>query len=164
MKIELKLMALARSEIEITHIGLYKPAISIIRSAEGLSNLEQPLRKLRERLLAVKRISVFQGNFVYADDATGGKIDAGDIDLDIKFNRPSGTDSTDPFRKISFTGDIKCKILRVNGVTVMDLVMIAKGEKGKLDINPVSLNIFGGTGNGSIHVDLTRPSPHYRVI
>jgi len=26
------------------------------------------------------------------------------------------------------------------------------------------MNIFGGTGNGSIHVDVTEPSPHYRVI
>jgi hypothetical protein len=26
------------------------------------------------------------------------------------------------------------------------------------------MNISGGTGNGSIHVDLTGPSPHYRVI
>ncbi len=164
MKIGLKLMALARFEIEIIQIGLYKPVISILRSAKRQLNLEQLLRAQRERLLEVKRISVFQGNFVYADDATGGKIDAGDIDLDIKLNMPSGRDSADPFRKISLTWDIKCKILRVNGVTVMDLVMIAKGEKGKLDINPVSLNIFGGTGNGSIHVDLTRPSPHYRVI
>jgi hypothetical protein len=26
------------------------------------------------------------------------------------------------------------------------------------------MNILGGTGNGSIHVDVTGPSPHYRVI
>jgi AsmA protein len=26
------------------------------------------------------------------------------------------------------------------------------------------MNLFGGTGNGSIHVDVTGPSPHYRVI
>jgi AsmA protein len=46
----------------------------------------------------------------------------------------------------------------------MNLVMRAAGEKGILDLNPVSMNIFGGTGNGSIHVDVTGPSPHYRVI
>jgi AsmA protein len=46
----------------------------------------------------------------------------------------------------------------------MNLVMRAAGEKGVLDINPVSMNLFGGTGNGSIHVDVTGPSPDYRVI
>jgi uncharacterized protein involved in outer membrane biogenesis len=164
MKLELNLMALARFEIEIIQVGLYKPVISILRSAKGLLHLEQLQLTQWERLLALKRISVFQGNLVYADDASGEKIDAGDIDLDIKFNMPSGTNSADPFRKISLTGDIRCKILRINDVTVMGLVMNAKGEKGILDINPVSLNIFGGTGNGSVHVDLTGPSPHYRVI
>lgn len=164
MKIELELMALAKFEIEIIQIGLYKPVISILRSAEGLMNLEQTIRAHKKRLLAVKRISVFQGNLVYADDASGKKIDAGDIDLDIKFNMPSGTSTTDPFQKISLTGDIKCKTLRIYDVTLVDLVMSARGEKGVIDINPVSLNIFGGTGNGNIHVDPSGPRPHYRVI
>jgi uncharacterized protein involved in outer membrane biogenesis len=76
-----------------------------------------------------------------------------------------GTKSTEPFKKISLTGDFKCKTLRINDVTLMNLVMSARGEKGDmLDINPVNLNIFGGTGKGNIHVDLTGPSPHYRVI
>jgi uncharacterized protein involved in outer membrane biogenesis len=46
----------------------------------------------------------------------------------------------------------------------MNLVMREAGEKGILDINPVSMTLFGGTGNGSLHVDMTGPSPHYRVI
>ncbi len=164
MKIELKLMALARSEIEITHIGLYKPVISILRSAEGLSNLEQPLRALRERLFAVERISVFQGNLVYADDASGDKIEAGDIDLSLKFYVPGGTNSIEPFKKISLTGDIKCKMLRINDATLMNLVMSARGEKGIFDIDSFGMNIAGGTGSGNMHVDLRGPSLHYRVI
>ena len=164
IKIEMKLMALARFEIEILQIGLYKPIISILRSANGLLNIEQSARAAWERLLAVKRISVFQGNLVYADDVSGEKIEAGDIDLAIIFNMPSGTNSADPFQKITLTGDIKCKNLRINDVTLMNLVMSARGERGILDVNPVSLNIFGGTGKGNIHVDLTGPSPHYRVI
>jgi AsmA protein len=46
----------------------------------------------------------------------------------------------------------------------MNLVMRAEGEKGIFDINPVRMNMFGGTGNGKIHVDMTGPSPHYRMI
>ena len=33
-----------------------------------------------------------------------------------------------------------------------------------LDIDPVSMDIFGGTGKGSIHVDVTSSSPLYRLI
>jgi AsmA protein len=112
----------------------------------------------------VKRISVFQGNLVYADDASGEKIEAGDIDLSIKFTMPGGTNSTEPFKKITVTGDIKCKMLRINGVTLMNLVMRASGEKGIFDINPFGMNIAGGTGSGSIHADVTGPLPQYRFI
>jgi hypothetical protein len=84
--------------------------------------------------------------------------------LSIRSLSSSGTDSSKLFKNISFTGDIRCKILKIYNFTLMNLVMRAAGEKGILDINPVSMNIFGGTGNGSIHVDVTGPSPHYRVI
>ena len=164
MKIELKLMALARFEIEIIQVGLYNPIISILWSPEGLFDLEQTVRAALERLLVVKRISVFQGNLVYADDASGEKIEAGDIDLSIKWNMPGGTNSADPFKKLSLTGDIKCKMLKINDVTLMNIVMIARGEKGVFDINPFGMSIAGGTGSGSIHVDLTGPSPQYRLI
>jgi uncharacterized protein involved in outer membrane biogenesis len=164
MKIALKLMALARFEIEIIQIGLYKPVISILRPAKGLLNLEQPLRSTWERLFSVKRISVLQGNLVYSDDESGVKIEAGDFGLSVKFNTPGGTDGAETFRKLTVTGKVECKMLRINGVTLMNLVMRARGEKGIFDINPFGMNIAGGTGSGSIHVDVTGPSPQYKLI
>ena len=164
MEIEPKLMALARFEIEIIQIGLYKPVISILQSAKGLLNIQQPVHATWERLLSVKRISVFQGNLVYVDDVSGQKIEAGDIDLSLILGMPGGTNSTEPFKKISLTGDFKCKMLRINDVTLMNLVMSARGEKGIFDIDPFGMNIAGGTGSGNIHVDLTGPSPYFRVI
>jgi uncharacterized protein involved in outer membrane biogenesis len=164
MKIALKLMALARFEIEIIQIGLYKPVISILRPAKGLLNLEQPLRSTWERLFSVKRISVLQGNLVYSDDESGVKIEAGDFGLSVKFNTPGGTDGAETFRKLTVTGKVECKMLRINGVTLMNLVMRARGEKGIFDINPFGMNIAGGTGSGSIHADVTGPLPQYRLI
>ncbi|MGD9234899.1 MAG: AsmA family protein, partial [Desulfobacterales bacterium] len=107
---------------------------------------------------------ISQGSLVYTDETSGDKIEVGDLDLGIRNLFSGGTDSLEPFKNISFTGDIRCKILKIYNATFMNLVMRAAGEKGILDIDPVSMNIFGGTGNGSIHVDMTGSSPHYRVI
>ena len=164
MRIGLKLIPLARFEIKIIRVGLVKPVFSIVRSKNEMFNLEKSGRRLWEKLLAVKKISISQGSLVYTDETSGEKIEVGDLDLSIRNLFSSGTDSSEPFKNISFTGDIRCKILKIYNVTLMNLVMRAAGEKGILDINPVSMNIFGGTGNGSIHVDLTGSSPHYRVI
>jgi hypothetical protein len=46
----------------------------------------------------------------------------------------------------------------------MNLEMSVAGDKGIFDINPVDMNIAGGTGSGSIHVDVTGPSPQYKLI
>ena len=164
MRIGLKLIPLARFEIKIIRVGLVKPVFSILRSKNEMFNLEKPGRTLWEKLLAVKKISISQGSLVYTDEISGEKIEVGDLDLSIRNLFSGGTDSSELFKNISFTGDIRCKILKIYNVTLMNLVMRAAGEKGILDINPVSMNIFGGTGDGSIHVDLTGSSPYYRAI
>jgi uncharacterized protein involved in outer membrane biogenesis len=164
MRIGLKLITLARFETKITQVELVKPVFSIVRYKKGMFNLEKPGRMLWENLLSVKKISILQGSIVYTDETSGEKIKAGDWDLSIRNLLFSGTDSREPFKNISFTGDTRCKILKIYNFTLMNLVMRAACEKGILDINSVSMNIFGGTGNGSIHVDVTGPSPHYNVI
>ena len=164
MRIGLKLIPLARSEIRIIRVGLVKPVFSIVGSKNERFNLEKPGRTSWEKLLGVKKISISQGSLVYTDETSGEKIEVGGLDLSIRNLSSSGTDRSEPFKNISFTGDIRCKTLKIHNFTLMNLVMRAAGEKGILDINPVSMNIFGGTGNGSIHVDMTGPSPHYRVI
>ena len=164
MRIGLKLIPLARFEIKIIRVGLVKPVFSILRSKHERFNLEKPGRRLWEKLLAVKKISISKGSLVYTDEISGEKIEVGDLDLSIRNLFSNGTDSSEPFKNISFTGDIRCKTLKIYNVTLMNIVMRAAGGKGLLDFNPVSMNSFGGTGNGSIHVDMTGSSPHYRVI
>jgi uncharacterized protein involved in outer membrane biogenesis len=164
MRIGLKLISLARFEIKISQVGLVRPVFSIVRFKNGMFNFEKPGPTFWGKLLAVKKISVSQGSLAYTDETSGEKIEVGDLDVSIRNLFFSGTDKSVPFRNISFTGDIRCKRLKINNFSLMNLVMSAAGEKGILDINPVTMNIFGGTGNGSIHVDVTGPSPHYRVI
>jgi uncharacterized protein involved in outer membrane biogenesis len=164
MRIGLKLIPLARFQIKIIQVGLVRPVFSIVRSKNGMFNLENPGPTSWEKLLAVKKISISQGSLVYTDETSGEKIEVDDLDLSIRNLFFSGTDSLEPFKNISFTGDTRCKTLKIYNFTLMNLVMSATGEKGILDINPVSMNIFGGTGNGSIHMDLTGPSPHYRLL
>jgi uncharacterized protein involved in outer membrane biogenesis len=164
MRIGLKLIPLARSEIKIIRVGLVKPVFSIVGSKNEMLNLEKPGRTSWEKLLGVKKISISQGSLVYTDETSNEKIEFGDLDLSIRNLFPNRTDSSEPFKNLSFTGDIRCKTLKIYNFTLMNLVIRASGEKGILAINPVSMNIFGGSGNGSIHVDVTGPSPHYRLI
>ena len=164
MRIRLKLIPLARFEIKIIQVELVKPLFSIIRSKIGMFNFEKPGHTSWEKLLAMKKISIAQGSLVFTDETSSEKIEVDDLDLSIRNLFFSGTDSLEAFKDISFTGDIRCKTLKIYNFTLMNLVMSATGEKEIFDIKPVSMNIFGGTGTGNIHVDLMGPSPHYTVI
>lgn len=164
MRIGLKLIPLARFKIEIIQVGLIKPVFTIVRSTHGMFSLEKPVRTSGEEILAVNKIFISQGILVYIDETSGEKIEVGDLDLSIKNLFFSGTNSVEPFKNITFTGDIRCKTLKIYDLTLMNLEMSVAGDKGIFDINPVDMNIAGGTGSGSIHVDVTGPSPQYKLI
>jgi AsmA protein len=112
----------------------------------------------------VNKISISEGRLVYTDERSSERIKVDDFDATIRNLSYGGTDGGGPFKNISFTGNIRCKTLTINNFTLTNLVVRTAGGSGKLDVNPVSMDIFGGAGKGSIHVDLTRTSPHYRLI
>jgi AsmA protein len=164
MRIGLGLIPLTKHEVRLNRVGLIKPVFSIVRYKNGRFNFEKPERALIERLLTVNKISISEGRLVYTDESSSGKIKADDFDGTIRYLSYGRMEGAGLFKNISFSGDIKCKTLTINNSTLTNLVIGIKGGNGILDINPVSMHIFGGTGKGSVHVDMTRASPHYRVI
>jgi len=164
MRIGLKLLPLTRHEVQINRIGLIKPVFSIVRYKNGMFNFEKPRHTLWRKPLALEKISISQGRIVYTDERSSERIEVGDFDVTIRNLSYSGTNSVEPFKNMSFTGDIRCKTLRISNFTLTNLVMQTAGGNGIFDINPVRMDIFGGTGKGSIHLDATGASPLYRVI
>ncbi|MFH2043667.1 MAG: AsmA family protein [Pseudomonadota bacterium] len=164
MRIGLKIFPLMRKDFQISRIWLIQPVFSIVRYKNGMFNYTKPGSAPPGKPFAVETISISQGNLVYTDETSGEKIEANNFDLILKNLSYNETDSTKPAKSTSFTGNVRCKTLKIYSVTLMNLAMKAEGENGILDIKPVSMNIAGGTGKGSIHVDLTGPLPQYRVI
>jgi uncharacterized protein involved in outer membrane biogenesis len=164
MRIGLERIPLARFQIKIIRVELVKPAFSMVRYKNGMFSFEKPGRALGEMLLPVKKIAISQGNLVYTDETSSERIEASDFDLSIENLLSSGPDSPEPFKNTSFTGNTRCKILKIGDFTLTNLAMRTVVGNGTFDLNPVSMNIFGGTGKGSIHVDVTGSSPRFRVI
>jgi uncharacterized protein involved in outer membrane biogenesis len=163
MRIGLKLIPLMRREVRIDRVTLIKPVFSIARDRNGMFNFERPGRTLSGTPLAMEKIAISQGRIVYTDERSGRKIEADGFDATIRNLSYSGAAGAEPLRKISFDGDISCRTLLINNLTVTNLAMRTAGEKGTHDITVVSMDIFGGTGKGSFHVDVTGASPEYRV-
>ncbi len=164
MRIGLELLPLLKHEVRIRRIGLGRPVFTLVRDKNGMFNFERPHRAVMKRLLEVEQMSVSQGKLVYTDEKSGMRIETDSFDAAIRNFSYYREGSAEPFDYLSFAGDIKCKTLAINNYTLTNLSLRAAGKKGTLDINSIRMDIFGGTGNGSVQLDMRGVSPRYRVI
>jgi len=164
MKIGLKIFPLAKKEFQISRIGFAEPVFSFVRYKNGMYNFTKQERTLPEKPFAVKKISISEGNLVYADEMSGKKIEVNNFNLILRNLSYKESDSAEPAKSFSFKGKARCKKLKIHNFTMNNLAINATVEKGIFNLNPIRMDIFGKTGNGSIHADVTGPSPHYRVI
>lgn len=162
MIIGLKPFPLVRSQIKINQIRIIKPVFSIVRYKNGKFNFGIPGDSSLKIILSVKEVSVSQGRLDFTDETSTEKIEAGDFDIDIK-NISSGTEIPALLKNFSFTGDARSGMVKIHNFSMMNIAMRAECQKGIMKINPVSMDILGGTGKGSIHLDMTGTSPDYRI-
>lgn len=161
--IGLRLLPLVKSQIQINQVNLVKPVLSIVRYKNGIYNFKPHGDSSLKRTFSVNGVSISQGKLIFTDETTLEKIEASGIDIKIK-NISAGTTNQAFFKNLSFEGDARVRMFKINNFTMMNIMMKAADENGILEINPVSMDISGGTGKGSLHLDVTGSSPRYRVI
>ena len=93
----------------------------------------------------------------------GGKVMADRIALGVENLAVGGEEKADLLRRISFSGTAGIGEVRTEGLVVSDLKSTVAGKDGILDLNPVTMRLFGGHGSGSLRADLSGSAPHYRV-
>ncbi|MDD5762674.1 MAG: AsmA family protein, partial [bacterium] len=93
----------------------------------------------------------------------GGKVVADRIALGVDNLAVGGDGKTDLLRRISFSGTAGIGEVRTESLVVTDLASAVAGKDGVLDLNPVTMRIFGGEGSGSLRADLSGSVPHHRV-
>jgi hypothetical protein len=96
-------------------VKLVKPAVSIVKDAEGEYNFEKSERESTEEGLGaafnLKTLKLSQGALVYLDKKTAEKTELKEINLameDLSVTDASG----DILKNISFTGNVDCREVR----------------------------------------------------
>jgi hypothetical protein len=93
----------------------------------------------------------------------GGKVTADRIALGLDNLVIGGEGKDDFLRRISFSGTAGAGEVRTENLAVTDLTSAVAGKDGVLDLDPVTIRLFGGEGSGSIRADLSGSVPRYRV-
>ncbi|HSB34977.1 MAG TPA: AsmA family protein, partial [Nitrospirota bacterium] len=169
---------------EVLEAGDFNLDVSRLRFAGGkkselLKNLsfaaEFACKEFRKGKLAVSnlklRIEGKDGLYgirpVTADrlvfSGSGGKVTADRFTLDVVSLAIGDDRQPDLLRRISFSGTAGIGEVRTEDLAVSDLKSAVTGKGGLLDLNPVTMRLFGGQGSGSLRADLSGSVPHYQV-
>jgi AsmA protein len=172
MRVGLKILPLFWGQVRFRSLGLDRPDFSIQRTATGPFDFERyvsrPLRNAGEALSSpigrIDEISITGGRASYRGMDSAIRADVAGLDLtirDLTFQKPLGED---PFRNVSFTGSGKAERLAVVGAEVTGLSFGFVAKNGNYEMNPSTLQAFGGTGEGNLWVSLTEPTPLIQVL
>ena len=160
----IELLPLLHKEVRVVKIGMKRPRISIEQDRDGKFNFEERKETKGTRFfLDAKKISLSDGALFYADKKTGEDLEAGDFNLDVSRLRFTGGKTPDPLKNLSFLAEFSCKEFRKGTLAVSNLKIRIEGKDGILDLNPMTMRLFGGEGSGSLRADLSGSVPHYHV-
>ena len=167
------LLPLLHKEVRIVKIGMKRPRISIEQDRDGKFNFEKPEEEAGKKTaeedkgtgfsLDVKRIFLSDGALIFADKKTGDVLEAGDFNLDVSRLRFNGGKTPDPLKNVSFLAEFSCKEFRKGTLAVSNLEVHIEGKDGALDLDPVTMRLFGGRGSGSLRADLSGSVPRYHI-
>jgi AsmA protein len=164
-EVEMRLLPLLWRGIHIRQVRLITSEFFITRDRSGGLNVETTERKptgekLLFGLIEAEKIFVRKGRLLYVDERSGGKTEANDCDLAINnFSAGGGGFSV----TLSLDGDLSCGEVKSEGLRISDIRIIMKARQGKFEADPITMNIFGGNGKGSIKGLMTGESPQYSV-
>ena len=159
----IELLPLLHKEVRIVKIGMKRPRISIEQDRDGKFNFEERKETKGTRFfLDAKKFFLSEGVLFYTDNITGEVLEAGDFDLDVSRLRFTGGKNPGHLLKnLSFTAEFACKEFRKGSLAVSNLKVHIEGKDGVLDLNPITMRLFGGQGSGSLRADLSGSVPHY---
>ena len=158
------ILPLLRQEVRIGKIALQQPRVSIERGLDGKFNFENPEKAGGTiPVLNLVRISVADGTLLYTDKQSGEGFEAGHCRLDVDHLRYPGGENRDLMKHLSIKAEIACGQIRKNDITLSDLKFSVNGKNAVYEIKPVTMQVFGGPGTGSIQADYSGAVPRYHV-
>ncbi len=163
-RISIDFLPLLEKKVRFGSIALEQPNISIERDRDGHFNFKKS-EPADGTLPAfdLPKISLSEGTLRFVDKPSGEQYEALGCSLKVDPVRLTGGKSMDFFKDLSLTAELDCKEIRKNHFTVSDLQISATGENGVVDLQPVTMVVFGAQGSGAVQADFSGDAPHYDI-
>jgi len=160
----IELLPLLHKELRTDRIGLKRLTLAIERDHDGRLNSDawsEAHGKLPP--LEVARVSASDATLAYADKQSGKRFEATGCNLDASRLRLAAGERSDWLKNLSLVAKLVCGQIRTKDSAASDLRLSVDAQGGILHFDPVTMELFGGHGSGTVRADFTRPVPIYQV-
>ena len=160
-----ELLPLLRNRFRLRRIEMLQPTISIERDPEGRFNVGA-LKKAAAVLVALDdggSLSFSDGTLLYGDSKSGEGLEATNLDLAMSRVQIAGGTQTEVMKGLSVRATLACGKIRTKNLTLSTLKVLVDGNNGVFQLEPITMNVFGGQASGNIRADLSGPVPLYQV-
>jgi uncharacterized protein involved in outer membrane biogenesis len=166
LKLGAELMPLLKKQLKVTSCELVKPAVTIVKDADGKYNFERTKKKSNEgqtgAAFSLNDLKLSKGVLVYLDKKTGEKTEFKEINLAIKDLSVVDT-SGKIIKNIAFTGNMDCKEVRKRDLKIDNVKSPIKAEKGVIHLMPLTMDIFGAKAEGDATADKSEVDAVYKI-
>ena len=172
LRVGVRLRPLLDRRVVITELALEKPVIRIEKGTDGKYNYESPPRPAKPATkgggapsapMVVSAGSVSAGKIVYVDRKTKGETSLDAVDLSVRDLSIPTAPGGELSKGVSFSGDLSVKEMKMKDRAVSDVRAKVTAGAGAYEFRPFTMKLFGGTGEGSVRVDLSGEKPALKV-
>ena len=158
------LLPLLAKRIDVRTLTLVQPRIFIERDHSGKFNFARP-ETAGGRLpgLDYSQISITEGTLHFTDQQSGASLEALDCSLTAGHLQLPGGNRADVLRTLSFKAGVVCGEIKTHDLTATDVKFSASGKPGVIDLDPVTLQLFGARGSSSLQAEFSGAVPRYEV-
>ncbi len=139
LKLGVELMPLLKKQLKVTSCELVKPAITIVKDADGKYNFESTEKKSTNgqqgAAFSLNDLKLSKGVLIYLDKKTGEKTEFNDFNLAIKDLSIAGN----VIKNTSFTGSFDCKEVLQKDFRIENLKAPVKTVKGIYNFEPLTI-------------------------
>ena len=155
---------LLRRQVRITRLALHDLNVVIERDRSGRLNFTQPSAVNRPvPAMTLGRVSLAKTSFSYINQQSGKEIKTIDCKFDSDAVQLAQGSSAGIMKNLSLVARVKCAEVRNNLLVGTDVDFSVTGEQGHFKFVPVTMQIMGGKGAGTIGADFTGAVPAYQV-
>jgi uncharacterized protein involved in outer membrane biogenesis len=156
LKLGVKLMPLLKKQLEVTDCVFVKPILTIVKDVEGKFNFEHIEEKSTKgqsgTAFSLNNLKLSKGAMVYLNKKMGVKAELKEINLAIRdISLPDTSENI--IKNVSFTGNFDCKEVLYNNLRIENFKAPIKADKGVFSLKPLTMDAFGGKGEGDVTVD-----------